>query len=66
MMVSTRFMARRSEPDTIISDNGTKFFGAAQEITKCFKEWDRKAVCERLARGQIIWKFNPTADPHFG
>ena len=28
----TRFIARRGEPDTFLSDNGTKFVGAAREM----------------------------------
>ena len=66
MMVVTRFMARRGKPHTIISDNGTNFVGAAQEFKECISQWDRDAMCERLARGQIIWKFNPPGGLHFG
>ena len=51
---------------TVISDNGTNFVGAAREFKECFKEWDRDAMCERLARGKIIWKFNPPGAPHLG
>ena len=51
MMAITRFMARRGRPHTIISDNGTNFVGAAREFRECFNEWDRDAMCERLASG---------------
>ena len=66
MMAGTRFMARRGRPHTIISDNGTNFLGAAREFKKCFNQWDRGVMCEQLAHGQIIWKFNPPGVPQFG
>ena len=42
MMTITRYMARLSKPYTIISDNGTKFVGAARE---CFNEYNQEAIC---------------------
>ena len=66
MMAITRFMARRGKPQTIISDNGTNFVGAAREFRECLNEWDRDALCKRLAISRVIWKFNPPGAPHFG
>ena len=65
-MAVTRSMARRGKPHTIMNDKGTNFVGATREFEECFSQWDRDAMCERLARGQIIWKFNPPGVPHFG
>ena len=65
IMATTRFMARRSRPLTIISDNGTNFAGAPQEFKEYFNEWERDAVCERLAGGQIIWKMSPPGFPDY-
>ena len=65
MMVVTRFMARRGKPHRVISDNGTNFVGAAQDFKECFSQWDGDAMCVQLARGKIIWKFNPPGAPHF-
>ena len=65
-MAITRLMARPGKSHTISSDNGTNFVGAAREIKECFSQWDQDAMCSRLARGQIIWKFNPPGAPHFG
>ena len=65
-MAITRFMARRSKLQKIISDNGTNFVGAAREFKECLNQWDQNAICERLARAQTIWKFNPPGVPHFG
>ena len=48
------------------SDNGTNSVGVAREFRECFNEWDRDPMCERVARGQMIWKFTPSSAPEFG
>ena len=63
MMVITGFMARRSKPHIVISDNGTNFLGAAREFKERFSQWDRDAMCKQLSRGQIVWKFNRPGAP---
>ena len=40
--------------------------GAALEFKECFSEWNRDSLCERLARGQIVWKLNPPRASHVG
>ena len=59
-------MLRRGRPHTIIIDNGTNFLGADREFKEGFNQGDRDVMCEQLARGQIIWKFNPPGAAHFG
>ena len=65
LIAITRFMARCGRLHTIISDNGAYFVGAPREFKEFFNEWDQDALCERLAREQIIWKFNSPGSPHF-
>ena len=53
-------------PNTIISDNGTNFVGAADELKAFMKEWDKAKTESDLAQKKIVWKFNPPGAPHFG
>ena len=59
-------MARRGYPSTIISDNGTIFVGAANELKSFMNEWDKPKIESDLAQKKIVWKFNPPGAPHFG
>ena len=62
----TRFMARRGNPNTIISDNGITFVGAANELKAFMNEWYKAKIESDLAQKRIVWKFNPPGGPHFG
>ena len=61
----TRFIAGRGYPGTIISDNGTNFVGAANELKAFMNEWDKAKIESDLAQKKILWKFNPPGAPHF-
>ena len=61
-----RFIARRGQPQSIISDNGTNFVGAAREFKEAFQELRKDEIASRLAEESIKWTFNPPAAPHFG
>ncbi|XP_075263005.1 uncharacterized protein LOC142354568 [Convolutriloba macropyga] len=61
-----RFIARRGQPQSIISDNGTNFVGAAREFKEAFQKLKKDKIASRLAEESIKWTFNPPAAPHFG
>lgn len=61
-----RFMARRGEPETILSDNGTNFKGAEREIRQSLAEIEHDVITSTLAKRQVTWKFNPPHAPHMG
>ena len=54
-----RFIARRGKPKTIISDNGTNFVGAANELKAAFEELNHSEMQRDLAQNGIQWIFNP-------
>ena len=62
----TRFIARRGYPNTIISDNGTNFIGAANELKEFMSEWGKAKIEIDLAQKKVVWKFNLLGAPHFG
>ena len=66
LAAATRFIARRGYPNTIISDTGTNFVGAAKELKAFMNEWDKAKIESDLAQKKIVWKFNPPGAPHFG
>lgn len=55
------FIARRGQPLTITSDNGTNFHGANNELNRALQDLELDQ-----APGLIQWKFNPPAAPHMG
>ena len=61
----TTFIARRGYPNTLISDNGTNFIGAANELKAFMNEWDKAKIESDLAQKKIVCKFNPPGAPHF-
>ncbi|GFX98642.1 integrase catalytic domain-containing protein [Trichonephila clavipes] len=61
-----RFIARRSKPSVIWSDNATNFKGARNILI----EWNKICKSSRIqlfsAEEGIEWNFIPPASPHFG
>ena len=60
----TRFIARRGYPNTKISDNGTNFIGAANELRASMNKRDEAIIESDLAQRKIVWKFNPPGASH--
>ncbi|XP_065186610.1 uncharacterized protein LOC135817366 [Sycon ciliatum] len=60
-----RMTNRRGVPIQVVSDNGTNFVGAANEMKKLLKAMEGD-VQRRAADKGIKWSFNPPAAPHFG
>ena len=52
---------RRGVPEEILSDNGTNFVGANQELCQLRD----KVLKESLINQKIKWKFNPPSAPYF-
>lgn len=53
------FMAIRGIPQKILTDNGTNFTGANQELKKLVKELDQQQIEETLSVRGIEWSFIP-------
>ena len=51
----TRFIARRGYQNTIISDNGTNFVGAANELKAFMNQWDQDKIESDLAQKKILF-----------
>jgi hypothetical protein len=58
-----RFAARRSLPRKMISDNGSTYLSAADELKKLF---DSRTVQNYLANRRVEWEFIPKRAPWFG
>ena len=53
-----RFVSRRCQPTTMLSDNGKTFIVASEEL--------KRSVYKAMAATNTTWKFNPPYGPHFG
>ncbi|XP_071180616.1 uncharacterized protein [Mytilus edulis] len=63
MLAFKRFVARRSTPRIMLSDNATTFKAAAEKITRSNKD---NRIQEKLADQGTEWKFIPNRAPWFG
>ena len=62
-----RMTNRRGVPHEIVSDNGTNFVGANEELQQIVKQLLESEKCkDGLKKQGIKWKFNPPSAPHFG
>ena len=64
-----RFTARRGKPQTIFSDNGTNFQGAAHQLRAVYSmlhSSQMAAVKDHLTSEGTTWKFIPPHGPHHG
>ena len=61
-----RFTARRGNPQTITSDNGTNFVGAQRELSDAIQKLDQHKIRDELSPERIQWKFNPPSSPWMG
>ena len=59
----TRMSSRRGLPEEMLSDNGTNFVGANEELRKLTCDSKLK---ENLVQKKVKWIFNPPNAPHFG
>ena len=63
-----RFICRRSQPQSIRSDNATTFVSANKDLKAALKKLELASpeISARLGLQHIAWYFNPPAAPHFG
>ena len=62
-----RMSDRRGMPEEMISDNGTNFVGANEELCELTKKMTKDSkVNESLVNQGVKWTFNPPHAPHFG
>jgi transposase InsO family protein len=66
MNALTRFIGRRGVPSSIVSDNGTNFHGADNELKRLFEMFQSDRIQEKCSQKRIEWKFNPPGGPHHG
>lgn len=62
MAALNRFIARRGKPRTILSDNGTNFIGASNELRALLQNAD---LASSIADEGIEFSFTPPYSPHF-
>ena len=62
----TRFTSRRGAPKEMISDCGTNFIGAVNELKELISKLDQDKIQQSTANRGVTWRFNPPGAPHFG
>jgi len=61
-----RFIARRSVPEVMRSDNGSNFVGGCKELREAISGWNKSQIHEFLLQRNVMWLFNPPSGSHFG
>ena len=62
----TRFTSRRGVPKEVVSDHGTNFVGAVNELKELTGQLDKEKIKRKTSTKGVRWLFNPPAAPHFG
>jgi len=57
---------RRGWPQQMLSDNGTNFVGASNELKDLVSATDQDKVQRMTSNKGVTWKWNPPDGPHFG
>ena len=60
-----RFTSRRGVPKEMTSDNGTNFVAAVNELKDLVNKLYQDKIKRDGGQGNIKWKFNSPAAPHF-
>ena len=60
------FTSRRGVLKEVVSDNGTNFVGAVNELKEVFNQLDQEKIKRKTSAQRVKWLFNPPAGPHFG
>lgn len=68
LLALKRFIARRGKPVNIISDNGSNFVGAKNELIELgkFLSQNTTQIIDFAHNEGVKWKFIPPRSPHFG
>ena len=66
MNALTRLIGRRGVPQTLLSDNGSNFRGADNEMKRLFEMFKEEEFQGKCTQKKISWKFNPPGGPHHG
>ncbi|XP_022800930.1 uncharacterized protein LOC111338676 [Stylophora pistillata] len=61
-----RFTSRRGVPKEMISDNGTNFVGAVNELKGLVGQLEKDKIQRTTTQKGVKWTFNPPGTPHFG
>ena len=61
-----RMTARRGWPQQMLSDNGTNFVGASNELKDLVSTIDQDKMQRMTSNKGVTWKWNPPDGPHFG
>lgn len=61
-----RFMCRRGNVKSVVSDNGTNLKAGERELRESINSWNQTKLENWLKQRTIIWKFNPPSASHFG
>ena len=60
-----RMTARRGMPEVLVSDNGTNFVGAHNELKDLVNALDAEKIQNQTSNHGVKWQFNPPYAPHF-
>jgi len=60
-----RMTSRRGLPQDMLSDNGTNFVGADNELKELVARLDKDKIVNSTANHGVKWHFNPPSAPHF-